>query len=95
MPSTPHIDKHFTSTETVRDVVIGMADGLTIPFALAAEASRILVFDSGKIVEAGTISWRRAVTLPASPERSSLRPSPSRFRLPQPETAVSRARGGS
>ena len=30
------IEKHFTATETVRDVVIGMADGLTVPFALAA-----------------------------------------------------------
>lgn len=28
--------KQFTATETVRDVVIGMADGLTVPFALAA-----------------------------------------------------------
>jgi len=36
MPTTPHIEKHFTATETVRDVVIGMADGLTVPFALAA-----------------------------------------------------------
>jgi VIT1/CCC1 family predicted Fe2+/Mn2+ transporter len=36
MPVTPHIEKHFTSTNFVRDVVIGMADGLTVPFALAA-----------------------------------------------------------
>jgi VIT1/CCC1 family predicted Fe2+/Mn2+ transporter len=36
MPTTPHIEKHFTATETVRDIVIGMADGLTVPFALAA-----------------------------------------------------------
>lgn len=36
MPVTPHIEKHFTATETVRDIVIGMADGLTVPFALAA-----------------------------------------------------------
>jgi len=36
MPATPHIEKHFTATETVRDIVIGMADGLTVPFALAA-----------------------------------------------------------
>ncbi len=36
MPTIPHIEKHFTATETVRDVVIGMADGLTVPFALAA-----------------------------------------------------------
>jgi VIT1/CCC1 family predicted Fe2+/Mn2+ transporter len=31
-----HVEKHFSATETVRDVVIGMADGLTVPFALAA-----------------------------------------------------------
>jgi len=39
MPITPHVEKHFTSTATVRDVVIGMADGLTVPFALAAGIS--------------------------------------------------------
>lgn len=33
---TPHVEKHFTAGETVRDVVIGMSDGLTVPFALAA-----------------------------------------------------------
>lgn len=27
MPATPHIEKHFTASESVRDVVIGMADG--------------------------------------------------------------------
>jgi vacuolar iron transporter family protein len=36
MPQTPHIEKHFTAGNTVRDIVIGMADGLTVPFALAA-----------------------------------------------------------
>ena len=36
MPTTRHLERHFTATETVRDVVIGMADGLTVPFALAA-----------------------------------------------------------
>lgn len=39
MPVTPHIEKHFTATETVRDIVIGMSDGLTVPFALAAGLS--------------------------------------------------------
>ncbi len=39
MPHTPHTEKHFTSGEVVRDVVIGMADGLTVPFALAAGLS--------------------------------------------------------
>jgi vacuolar iron transporter family protein len=39
MPTTPHIERHFTATETVRDIVIGMSDGLTVPFALAAGIS--------------------------------------------------------
>src|SRR5450631_1932915 len=39
MPQTPHIEKHFTASETVRDIVIGMSDGLTVPFALAAGLS--------------------------------------------------------
>jgi VIT1/CCC1 family predicted Fe2+/Mn2+ transporter len=39
MPQTPHIEQHFTSSETVRDIVIGMSDGLTVPFALAAGLS--------------------------------------------------------
>lgn len=34
--STHHSEKHFTAGDTVRDVVIGMSDGLTVPFALAA-----------------------------------------------------------
>jgi VIT1/CCC1 family predicted Fe2+/Mn2+ transporter len=34
-----HIEEHFTSSELVRDIVIGMADGLTVPFALAAGIS--------------------------------------------------------
>jgi vacuolar iron transporter family protein len=36
MPSVEHVEKHFTSTAAVRDIVIGMSDGLTVPFALAA-----------------------------------------------------------
>jgi vacuolar iron transporter family protein len=36
MPSAPHVEKHFASSEIVRDIVIGMSDGLTVPFALAA-----------------------------------------------------------
>lgn len=33
---TTHVEQHFTGSATVRDVVIGMSDGLTVPFALAA-----------------------------------------------------------
>ncbi len=39
MPTVPHIERHFTANETVRDIVIGMSDGLTVPFALAAGIS--------------------------------------------------------
>jgi vacuolar iron transporter family protein len=36
MVTAGHVESHFTANATVRDVVIGMADGLTVPFALAA-----------------------------------------------------------
>jgi VIT1/CCC1 family predicted Fe2+/Mn2+ transporter len=36
VPSAPHTEKHFTAGDLVRDIVIGMSDGLTVPFALAA-----------------------------------------------------------
>lgn len=52
MPTTPHIEKHFTAGETVRDVVIGMSDGLTVPFALAAGLSGA-ISSTGLIVTAG------------------------------------------
>jgi vacuolar iron transporter family protein len=31
-----HVERHFTGSLVVRDSVIGLADGLTVPFALAA-----------------------------------------------------------
>src|SRR5579871_1873305 len=52
MPQSPHIEKHFTASESVRDIVIGMSDGLTVPFALAAGLSGA-VESSGIIVTAG------------------------------------------
>lgn len=39
MPTTPHAERHFLGSDTVRDTVIGMSDGLTVPFALAAGLS--------------------------------------------------------
>ncbi|MCO6416590.1 VIT1/CCC1 transporter family protein [Siccirubricoccus sp. KC 17139] len=38
-PGPPEGEQHFTASETIRDLVIGMADGLTVPFALAAGLS--------------------------------------------------------
>ncbi len=61
MPVTPHVETHFRSSESVRDVVIGMADGLTVPFALAAglsavAASRVIVVAGLAEIAAGSIA---------------------------------------
>jgi hypothetical protein len=34
-----HKEEHLKSSDLLRDVVIGMSDGLTVPFALAAGLS--------------------------------------------------------
>ena len=52
MPQTPHIEHHFTASDSVRDVVIGMSDGLTVPFALAAGLSGAAA-STGIVVTAG------------------------------------------
>jgi VIT1/CCC1 family predicted Fe2+/Mn2+ transporter len=52
MPATPHIEHHFTGGDIVRDIVIGMSDGLTVPFALAAGLSGA-VASTAIIVTAG------------------------------------------
>jgi vacuolar iron transporter family protein len=62
MPQTPHIERHFTGSETVKDIVIGMADGLTVPFALAAglsgaiETTRVIVTAGLAEIAAGSIA---------------------------------------
>jgi VIT1/CCC1 family predicted Fe2+/Mn2+ transporter len=62
MPITPHTEQHFTGSRAVRDVVIGMSDGLTVPFALAAglsgaiDSTRIVVTAGLAEVAAGSIA---------------------------------------
>ena len=62
MPQSPHVEKHFTASEAVRDIVIGMSDGLTVPFALAAglsgavDSSNIIVTAGLAEVAAGAIA---------------------------------------
>ena len=62
MPTVPHVEKHFTAGEVVRDIVIGMSDGLTVPFALAAgltgaiDNSRIIVTAGFAEIAAGSIA---------------------------------------
>ncbi|KFK33402.1 hypothetical protein AALP_AA5G008100 [Arabis alpina] len=57
-----HTEKHFTAGEIVRDIIIGVSDGLTVPFALAAglsgaKASSSIVLTAGIAeVAAGAIS---------------------------------------
>lgn len=62
MPQTPHVEHHFTASDTIRDIIIGMSDGLTVPFALAAglsgaAASTLVVVTAGLAeIAAGSIS---------------------------------------
>jgi VIT1/CCC1 family predicted Fe2+/Mn2+ transporter len=57
-----HKEQHFTASNFVRDVVIGMADGLTVPFALAAglsgaiQNSRLIVVGGLSEIAAGSIA---------------------------------------
>src|SRR6059058_4359467 len=54
MPQTRHIERHFTASDTVRDIVIGMSDGLTVPFALAAGlAGAVAAEATGLVLTAG------------------------------------------
>ena len=62
MPQTQHVEKHFTSSAMVRDIVIGMADGLTVPFALAAglsgavDSTRVVITAGLAEIAAGSIA---------------------------------------
>ncbi len=62
VPRHEHVERHFTGGENVRDVVIGMSDGLTVPFALAAgltgavAATRLVVVAGLAEIAAGSIA---------------------------------------
>lgn len=62
MADRAHTEHHFASTELVRDIVIGMSDGLTVPFALAAGLSgavsttKIIVLAGLAEIAAGSIA---------------------------------------
>ncbi len=53
MPTAPHVETHFEASDAVRDVVIGMSDGLTVPFALAAGLTGTAAATSHLVVIAG------------------------------------------
>jgi VIT1/CCC1 family predicted Fe2+/Mn2+ transporter len=62
MTRISHIETHFTATNFVRDMVIGMSDGLTVPFALAAglsgavQSARLIVVGGLAEIAAGSIA---------------------------------------
>ncbi len=62
MAGSAHSESHFTAGDFVRDVVIGMSDGLTVPFALAAGLSgavqntRLIIVGGLAEIAAGSIA---------------------------------------
>lgn len=75
MAAAPHTERHFRESATVRDIVIGMADGLTVPFALAAGISgisagmRLIVTAGIAEIAAGAIAMGLGGYLAAQSER--------------------------
>lgn len=62
MPGIPHIEPHFTATDMLRDIVIGMSDCLMVPFAQAAgisgavSATNVVVTAGVSEIAAGSIA---------------------------------------
>lgn len=74
-----HVEHHFTGSETVRDVVIGMSDGLTVPFALAAGLAGavtnhwLIIIGGLAEIEAGSIAMGMGGFLAARSDVDSYR----------------------
>jgi VIT1/CCC1 family predicted Fe2+/Mn2+ transporter len=97
MPASHHVEAHFEASETVRDVVIGMSDGLTVPFALAAGLSgtvsqtSIIVIAGLAEIAAGSIAMGLGGYLAARTDRDHYKSERERelretVELPQKET---------
>lgn len=75
LPHTPHIEQHFEASDIVRDVVIGMSDGLTVPFALAAglsgtgQSTAVVVIAGLAEIAAGSIAMGLGGYLAARTDR--------------------------
>lgn len=75
MPHTEHVEKHFEAPEMIRDIVIGLADGLTVPFALAAglsgsvSANELVVIAGLAEIAAGSIAMGLGGFLAARTDR--------------------------
>jgi VIT1/CCC1 family predicted Fe2+/Mn2+ transporter len=70
-----HVEKHFAAPDLIRDIVIGMSDGLTVPFALAAglsgsvSATNIVVIAGIAEIAAGSIAMGLGGYLAARTDR--------------------------
>ena len=79
MAGVRHREKHFAGSDAVRDVILGMSDGLTTPFALAAglagaTTSNLLVVTGGLAeIAAGSISMGLGGYLAAQSEAETYR----------------------
>lgn len=57
-----HVEDHFTASDLIRDIVIGMSDGLTVPFALAAglsgavDSTALILTAGGAEIAAGCVA---------------------------------------
>jgi VIT1/CCC1 family predicted Fe2+/Mn2+ transporter len=75
MHKTAHLEGHFAGSAIMRDVVIGMSDGLTVPFALAAglsgtvQSTAIVVIAGFAEIAAGSIAMGLGGYLAARTDR--------------------------
>lgn len=102
MPQGAHVEQHFTGSATVRDVVIGMSDGLTVPFALAAGLAGavsdhwLVVIAGSAEIAAGSVAMGLGGYLAARSDADAYRHELARERneiaeLPERETEEVRA----
>jgi VIT1/CCC1 family predicted Fe2+/Mn2+ transporter len=98
MDTLYHREKHFTGGDTVKDIVIGMSDGLTVPFALAAgisgaiSAAHVVITAGFAEIAAGSIAMGLGGYLAARSEvehyRSELAREEAEIKtMPEAETA--------
>ena len=79
LPRHHHVETHFEGSEVVRDVVLGMSDGLTVPFALAAglsgaiASSRVVLVAGVAELAAGAIAMGLGGYLAARSEADTWR----------------------
>jgi VIT1/CCC1 family predicted Fe2+/Mn2+ transporter len=78
-PRIRHAELHFSGSEIVRDAVLGMSDGLTVPFALAAglsgaaAASRVILIAGAAELAAGAIAMGLGGYLAAKSEADTFK----------------------